>query len=106
MVDAEKHPEGYILEGSTPVAQEKKESEEGKDENAAQVNGAASTAVGDTAAGEGVAADAEGQVIDLLDDDDDVDQKASTVGGKRKLSDSAGPSSSKMQKVEEVIELD
>lgn len=109
VVDGEKHPSGYILEGTTPVAQEQKEQEEAdnKDENKAQVNGnlgsaGASTSKAGAIAVEGV----EGEVIDLMDDDDDVLPSSSMVGEKRKLADGIEASTSKMQKTDEVIELD
>lgn len=102
-VDAEKHPAGYILEGSTPVAQEQKEQEQNEKKDG---NAAAEPAPGkpgaSTADGEVID---EAEVIDLMDDDEDEQPK---VGGKRKLSDGAGPSTStKMQKNDdEIIELD
>lgn len=92
VVDAEKHPSGYILEGSTPVAQEQKEKtveEEAK-------------ATAPTTDAKGIKSyTLQGEVIDLLDD-----EELPKVGEKRKLSDGAGPSTEKMQKTDDVIELD
>lgn len=98
MVDTEKHPEGYVLEGSTPVAQEQVEKEEAEGENGDSAK--ASGAAGPAAAGTAGVMVVDGGVIDLMDDDEELAPK---VGGKRKLSDGAGPSSSKAQKVDEDI---
>ena len=105
VVDAERHPEGYILEGSTPVAQEQKEKqkEAGEDQPESK-DGAAAEGRGTAGSGgtnKPCVSVAKGGVIELMSDDDE--ELPAKVGGKRKLSDGAGPSTSKAQKVDDEI---
>jgi hypothetical protein len=99
VVDSETYPEGYILEGSTPVATEEQR-KEADGEAAAQENGPARADAVETKA---MAVD--GEVIDLLDDDK-YEKEMVKVGAKRRLVAGDGPSTSKMQKTDDVIELD
>lgn len=106
IVDLEKHPEGYILSGSMPVAQAAKGAEEEgqPEEQEPPAKQPAEPAGSRAAAAAGTRAGSDG-VIELLDDEEEATAAVGVrLGVKRKLNNGAGPSS-KVQK-SDVIELD
>eukprot|EP00892_Ulva_mutabilis_P005198 jgi/Ulvmu1/304/UM001_0308.1 len=93
VLDVSEHPDGYVLEGSTPVAK----ADEASQEKAAEEPKASPVAPGSSAGVDGV--------IDILSDDD-ASAELVTKGTKRKAGDDGAGPSTKTAKMDDIIELD